>query len=201
MLATCSFFSPAKMVSLSLNTILLTITDILYYTIDILKVKKEEKSKAQPGTIRKAIEEEILIKDAKNYNRIKKVAEKRVVKKARVLQDQLYAVKLLPRVIKAFRKENSVYITKIGWLSRKDIRKAYGSIVVYIIKSKSAYIKTFKPRYKAFFYIKPQVCAKCAQIRHYYSKCRAVIPKYVPYKGPYESFSKSYQILYPTCYK
>ncbi len=61
-------------------------TDTLYCTIDTLRVGEEERCKAQPGAIRKAIEEEIrtvegqanwrcaaVIRDARNTDRIKVV--------------------------------------------------------------------------------------------------------------------------------
>ena len=35
-------------------------------------------------------------------------------------------------------KENNVYIAQIGWLSRKDIGKVYGLMVVYVTKSSKA---------------------------------------------------------------
>jgi hypothetical protein len=59
-------------------------TDTLYCTIDTSRVGEEERSKAQPGAVRKAIEEEIrtmegqanwrcaaVIRDARNMERIK----------------------------------------------------------------------------------------------------------------------------------
>lgn len=251
----------------SMGTTPSTMTDTLYCTIDTSRVGEEERSKVQPGTIRKAIEEEIrttegqehwrcvaVMKDAKNHDRIrvtcrdeaelqkvKKAAEKRAVKGARVLRDQLYPVKvdnanrtaildqggkLLPGTMEALGKENGVHIAKIGWLSRKDIGKAYGSMVVYVTKGseaerllqgqyfhvagESAYTRAFEPRFgplqcykcqevghKAFTCTKPQVCAKCAQIGHHHSECRAAIPKCVPCGGPHESFSKNCRVLYP----
>ena len=251
----------------SMGTTPSTMTDTLYCTIDTSRVGEEERSKVQPGTIRKAIEEEIrttegqehwrcvaVMKDAKNHDRIrvtcrdeaelqkvKKAAEKRAVKGARVLRDQLYPVKvdnanrtaildqggkLLPGTMEALGKENRVHIAKIGWLSRKDIGKAYGSMVVYVTKGseaerllqgqyfhvagESAYTRAFEPRFgplqcykcqevghKAFSCTKPQVCAKCAQIGHHHSECRAAIPKCVPCGGPHESFSKNCRVLYP----
>jgi len=87
------------------------ITNTLYCTIDMSGVREEEKSKAQPGVVRKAIEEEIrtvdghanwccaaVIRDAKNMEhikiacrdeaelqRVKKAAQKTVMAGARVL--------------------------------------------------------------------------------------------------------------------
>ena len=42
--------------------------------------------------------------------------------------------KVLPGVADVLGKENDVHIAKIGWLSRKDSGKAYGSMVVYVTK-------------------------------------------------------------------
>jgi hypothetical protein len=216
----------------SVGTTPSTMTDTLYCTIDTSRVGEEERSKVQPGTIRKAIEEEIrslegqenwrcaaVIRDARNTERIriacrdeaelqqvKKAAQKTAAAGARVLRDQLYPVKVdnakrtavidqegkvLPGAAEALGKENDVHIAKIGWLSRKDTGKAYGSMVVYVTKGseaarllqdqyfhvagESAYARVFEPRYgpqkcyrcqevghKAYSCTKPQVCAKCA---------------------------------------
>ncbi|PVH71407.1 hypothetical protein DL98DRAFT_435262, partial [Cadophora sp. DSE1049] len=43
--------------------------------------------------------------------------------------------KVLPGVTNVLGKENDVYITKIGWLNRKNTGKAYEFIIVYVIKS------------------------------------------------------------------
>jgi hypothetical protein len=95
-------------------------TDTLYCTIDTLRVRQEDKSKAHPGAIRKAIEEEIrtmegqekwrcaaVIRDAKNTERIriacrdetelqrvKGAAQRTAVEGAQILRDQLYPVKV-----------------------------------------------------------------------------------------------------------
>jgi len=103
-----------------MNTTPSTMTDTLYCTVDTSRVGEEDRSRAQPGTIRKAIEEEIrtteghanwrcaaVIKDARNTERIrvacrdeaelqkvKEAAQKTVVAGIRVLRDQLYPVKV-----------------------------------------------------------------------------------------------------------
>jgi hypothetical protein len=90
-------------------------TDTLYYTIDTSRVGEEDKNKAQPGPIRKAIEEEIrttegqdkwhctaVIRDGRNAERIKiacrdeaelqrvkEAVQKTAVEGARVLCDNL----------------------------------------------------------------------------------------------------------------
>lgn len=105
---------------LSMGTTPPKMTDTLYCTIDTSRVGEKERNKAQPGVVRKAIEEEIrttkgqenwrcvvVIKDARNLDRIrviyrdeaelqrvKEVAEKTAVTGVRVLRDQLYPVKV-----------------------------------------------------------------------------------------------------------
>lgn len=245
----------------SMGTTPSTISDTLYCTIDTSRVGEEERSKAQPGAVRKAIEEEIrtvegqanwrcaaVIRDARNMERIKitcrdeaelqrvKVAaQKTAAEGVRVLRDQLYPVKVdnvnrtaildqdgkvLPGAAEVLGKENDVHIAKIGWLSKKDTGKAYGSMVVYVTKGneakrllqdqyfhvagESAYTRIFESRYgpqscyrcqelghKAYSCTKPQVCAKCAQEGHHHSDCQAVIPKCSRCGGPHESFSKN----------
>jgi hypothetical protein len=78
---------------------------------------------------------------------------------------------VLPRAAEVLGKENEVQIAKIGWLSRKDTGKAYGSMVVYVtkgseaarllqdqyfnVRGESAYTRVFEPRYS------PQRCYRC----------------------------------------
>jgi hypothetical protein len=69
----------------------------------------------------------------------------------------------LPGVAESLGIENDVSIAKTAWLSRKDIGKAYGSMLVYVTKGsdatrllqgqyfhnagESAYTRVFEPRY------------------------------------------------------
>jgi ribosomal protein S9 len=95
-------------------------TDTLYCTVDTSRVEEEDKSKAQPGEIRQAIEQELrksedrktwrcvaVTKDPRNTARtritcrneaelqlVKEAAEKSAVAGARILRDQLYPVKI-----------------------------------------------------------------------------------------------------------
>lgn len=95
-------------------------TDTLYCTIDTSRVVEDDKDKAQPGRIRKAVEEEIrtmegqdkwrcaaVIRDGRNTERIKiacrdeaelqwvkEAVQKTAAEGARVLRDQLYPVKV-----------------------------------------------------------------------------------------------------------
>ncbi|KAJ0127572.1 RNA-directed DNA polymerase from mobile element jockey [Fusarium oxysporum f. sp. albedinis] len=84
---------------------------------------------------------------------IREVAEKTAVKGARALRDQLYPVKVdganrtavlnlsgnvLPGAAEALGKENDMTIPKMHWLSGKENRKTYGSMVVYVTKASDA---------------------------------------------------------------
>jgi hypothetical protein len=97
-----------------------TRTDTLYCTVDTSRIPEENKSKAQPGTIREGIEKEMrttegranwrcaaVIRDARNSDRIriacrdeaelqqvKEAVEKVAVTGTRVLRDQLYPIKV-----------------------------------------------------------------------------------------------------------
>ena len=104
----------------SMGTTPSRMTDTLYCTIDMSRVREEDKNKAQPGAIRRAVEEEIrtmegqdkwrcaaVIRDGRNTERIKiacrdeaelqrvkEAAQKMAAEGARVLRDQLYPVKV-----------------------------------------------------------------------------------------------------------
>jgi hypothetical protein len=154
-------------------------TDTLFCTIDTSRVIQEDRGKVQVGEVRQAIEEKVrardgreswrcaaVVKDARNPDRIKvicrdeeemqlvkDVAEKTVVKGARVLRDQLYPVKVdganrtavldssgnvLPGAEEALGRENEVTIAKMHWLSDKENGKMYGSMVIYVTKASDA---------------------------------------------------------------
>jgi hypothetical protein len=173
---------------------------------------------------------------------VKSAAEKTKIPGARVLRDQLYPVKvdnanrtavlqddgqLRPGVVEMLEKENEVKIAKVSWLSRKELGKAYGSMVVYVTKGsdavrllqgqyfhvagESAYTRVFEPRrgpiqcfrclelgHKAYSCPNAQVCGRCAQPGHRYGECHAAVPKCVPCGGPHESSSRHCRVLYPT---
>jgi hypothetical protein len=104
-----------------------------------------------------------VIKDPKNPERIRVACRneeglirvKEAVKKTsqpgtRILRDQIYPVKvdntnriaildaagdLQPGVVEILEKENDIKISKLVWLSKKDLGKAYSLIVVYVSKS------------------------------------------------------------------
>ncbi|RFN41629.1 reverse transcriptase [Fusarium flagelliforme] len=164
----------------SMRTTPSSFTDTLFCTIDTSWVSEEDKSKAKVGEVRQAIEEKVrareggrqswrcaaVMKDVRNADRIKvvcrdeaemqlvrEVAEKTVVKGARVPRDQLYPVKVdganrtavldssgevLPGAAEALGKENEVTIAKMHWLSDKENGKMYGSMVIYVTKASDA---------------------------------------------------------------
>lgn len=154
-------------------------TDTLYCTIDTSRVEEGNKRKAQPGVIREGVETMVrshadkgqwrciaVTKDPRNSDRIrvtcrteeelhlvKETAKKVVVSGARVLNDQLYPIKIdnvnrfavlnqdgtvRDGAAETFGQENNVQIAKISWLSNKETAKAYGSMVVYVTKGSDA---------------------------------------------------------------
>ncbi|KAL5395482.1 hypothetical protein PMIN03_013091 [Paraphaeosphaeria minitans] len=183
----------------------------------------------------------IKCRDETELHKVKEAAQKTAVRGVRVLRDQLYPVKvnnanrtaildekgdLRPEVMRTLGEENEVQIAKIDWLSRKDNRKAYGSMVIHVtrrsdaarllreeyfhVAGESAYTRPFQPRtgpvqcykcqrigHKAFSCDKPQICAKCAATGNHHSECEATILKCVPCGGPHESFSRNCRVLYP----
>lgn len=163
----------------SMRTTPSSLTDALFCTIDTSRVIQEDRGKVQVGEVRQSIEEKVrardgreswrcaaVVKDARHPDRIKvicrdeeemqlvkDVAEKTVVKGARVPRDQLYPVKVdganrtavldssgnvLPGAEEALGRENEVMIAKMHWLSDKENGKTYGSMVIYVTKAGDA---------------------------------------------------------------
>jgi hypothetical protein len=162
-----------------------------------------------------------------------------------VLRDELYPIKvdhvnhtavldemgdIRTGVAMAFGQENDTQIAKIAWLSKRDIPKAYGSMVVYLTKGsdarrllsegffyaggESGYTGVFERRprpeqcyncqqvgHKAFQCSKTQVCGKCAREGHHYSACNEATFKCVLCGGPHESFSRNCKKLYPVSHE
>jgi hypothetical protein len=171
---------PANIHSISsMGTTPSTITDTLYCTVDTSRVASEDAGKISAGAIRTNVEKEMrditerinwrcraVTLDRKNPNRIriacrdeaehkvvKQVIELNLVEGARILQDDLYPIRVdsVNRVavldetgnvrtgaIDAFGQENDTQIAKIAWLSNREVAKAYGSMVVYLNKASDA---------------------------------------------------------------
>jgi len=183
----------------------------------------------------------VTCRDESELARVKEAAEKTKAVGSRVLRDQWYPVKvdnacrtavldehgeLRTGVVEMLQKENEVKIAKVAWLSRKDLPKAYGSMVVYVTKradaarllesqyfnvdGESAFTRVFEPRrgpmqcfrclglgHKAFSCTKAQVCSRCAQPGHRHSDCQAENPRCAICDGPHESSSRQCRTLYP----
>jgi hypothetical protein len=183
----------------------------------------------------------VTCRDESELARVKEVVEKTKAVGSRVLRDQWYPVKvdnacrtavldehgeLRTGAVEMLEKENEVRIAKISWLSRKDVQKAYGSMVVYVTKradaarllegqyfivdGESAFTRVFEPRrgpmqcfrclslgHKAVSCTKEQVCSRCAQPGHRHNDCQAEQPKCAICDRPHESPSRQCRILYP----
>jgi len=192
--------------------------------------------------------------DPKNTNRIKiacrnevehqlvkRAAETKIGAGARVLRDEIYPIKvdnvkrtavldekdeIRAGAAEAFSEENETTVAKVSWLSKKDVPKAYGSMVVYLTKgndarrlikegffyargeSGTASVFERRPRpeqcyncqeigHKAFQCKNVQKCARCAKDGHHHGNCNEVVLRCVPCGGPHESFSRNCRKLYP----
>jgi hypothetical protein len=184
----------------------------------------------------------VVCRDEAEHQRIKQAVEKaKLAAGVRVLRDELYPVKVdnVKRTAvleetgeirlgaaEAFGQENETTVAKIAWLSRKDVAKAYGSMVVYLTKGadarrilsegffhaggESGYTSAFERRpqpeqccncqeigYKAFECPGRQRCARCAKEGHSHDSCAEEVTKCVPCGGPHESYSRNCPKLYP----
>ncbi|PIA82984.1 hypothetical protein CB0940_12204 [Cercospora beticola] len=213
---------PSNIQSLSTNTTASARSDTLYCTIDTSRVEEEEKRAADPAVFRKAIENEMrradgqegwrcvaVTKDPRNTARIrvicrnepelarvKEAAQKATTPGVRVLQDQLYPIKvdnanrtailndtgdLRADAVERLERENEVTIAKIVWLSRKNSGKAYGSMAVYLSKGSDA-VRLLQEQYfhvageSAYTRVYerrqgPVQCYKCQEIGHKTYSC------------------------------
>jgi hypothetical protein len=185
----------------------------------------------------------IACRDEAEHKEVKRVMEANLVTGMRILRDDLYPIRVdgvnrtavldevgnvRTGVAEAFGMENETQVAKIVWLSRRDVAKAYGSMLVYLNKGadarrllqegffhaggESGYTKPFERRerptqcyncqeitsHKAYQCTKPQVCGRCAKEGHRHTECTETLLKCVPCGGPHESFSKHCRKLYPS---
>jgi hypothetical protein len=184
----------------------------------------------------------IACRDEAEHQLVKRVAETKIGAGARVLRDELYPIKvdnvkrtavldendgIRVGAMEAFSKENEATVAKISWLSKKDVPKAYGSMVVYLTKGtdarrllaegffhaggESGTTSAFEHRprpeqcykcqeigHKAFQCRNAQKCARCAKEGHHHDSCNETIPRCIPCGGPHESFSRNCRKLYPS---
>jgi regulator of replication initiation timing len=184
----------------------------------------------------------IACRDEDEQQMVKRAAETKVAVGVRVLRDELYPVKvdnvnrlailnengeIRAGAAETLGQENETTVAKIGWLSKRSIAKAYGSMVVYLTKGsdasrflregffhvagESGYARMFERRprpeqcflcqelgHKAFQCKNAQKCARCAGGGHRHSECTETILKCIPCGGPHESFSRNCPKLYPS---
>ncbi|KAK1506604.1 hypothetical protein CABS01_16887 [Colletotrichum abscissum] len=173
-------------------------SDPLFCTIDTSRVD-EMSDKPNAGRIRAAVEKElramdgqsswrcraitvdprnadrirIICRDDAEHRLVKQIAEKSFGPGTRVLQDELYPVKI---------DNVKRWTRRISWLSKKDMPKAYGSMVVFVTKASDAR----RLISEGFFHVggesgttmaferrpRPQQCYNCQQItRHKAYQC------------------------------
>ncbi|EXL64207.1 hypothetical protein FOPG_19523 [Fusarium oxysporum f. sp. conglutinans race 2 54008] len=80
---------------------------------------------------------------------VKRIAETRLAPGAHILRDDLYPIRVdnvsrmavldkrnevRAAITEMLGQENDTEVAKIAWLSKRDIPKAYGSMVVYLKK-------------------------------------------------------------------
>lgn len=202
---------------------------------------KEWRCKAVTTDPKKPQRIKIVCRDESEHQLVKRAAEKIVSAGARVLRDELYPIKvdsvnrtavldengnIRQGAAEALGQENETTVAKISWLSKKDVPKAYGSMVVYLTKAadarrlladgffhaggESGYTRVFERRegpiqcykcqqvgHKSFQCKNGQVCGRCAKPGHAHKGCTEAVLKCVPCGGPHESFSRNCQKLYP----
>ena len=209
----------------------------------IRATKNQENWRCRAVTVDPKRENRIKIacRDEEEHQLVKRVAEANVTHGARVLRDDLYPIKvdnvrrtavldenneIRVGAAEGLGQENGATVTKIAWLSNKEVPKAYGSMAVYLTKAadarrllaegffhaggESGYTGVFeyRPRpnqcyrcqaigHKSFQCSKPQVCGRCAKEGHRHSGCNEPMLKCVLCEGPHESFSKNCKKLYP----
>ena len=204
---------------------------------------KHENWRCRAVTVDHATQSRIRIacRDEDEHQLVKRAAEK-IGAGSRVLRDELYPVKVdnvkrtavlderdevRAGVAEAFSEENGTTVAKIAWLSKREVPKAYGSMVVYVTKKSDARMLVaegffhaggesgttsafeHRPRpgqcyncqelgHKAYQCKKAQRCGRCAKDGHHHKSCSEVVMKCVLCGGPHESFSRNCRMLYPS---
>ncbi|GKU22897.1 unnamed protein product [Fusarium langsethiae] len=95
----------------------------------------------------------VTCRDESEHEIVKRVAETKLAPGARILRDDLYPIRVdnVSRIAvldernevraeatQTLGRENDTEVAKIAWLSRRDVPKAYGSMVVYLKKRSEA---------------------------------------------------------------
>ena len=215
--------------------------------IDIPKLREKIEKKVQKGEKKifrcRAITRDhktpyrvrILCRSENELDTVKKAATAVAIDGARVLRDQLYPVKvnnvrtdaiLQPSgemkedVVAALNGGNKTQVAKVSWLSARQARKAYGSMVVFFTRGseserflregfinvgeESAYVRVFEPNcgpprcyncqgtgHKAFSCKESRRCGNCAQVGHSHSECIVSEPKCALCSGPHSMTSRA----------
>ena len=205
-------------------------------------MENQENWRCRAVTVDHATQSRIRIacRDEDEHQLVKRAAEK-IGAGSRVLRDELYPVKIdnvkrtavldekdeiRAGAAEAFGEENGTTVAKIAWLSKRDVPKAYGSMVVYVTKKsdarrliaegffhaggESGTTSAFEQRprpgqcyncqelgHKAYQCRKAQRCGRCAKDGHHHKSCSEVVLKCVLCGGPHESFSRNCRMLYP----
>ncbi|KAM4062510.1 reverse transcriptase [Hirsutella rhossiliensis] len=189
--------SPQQSIALSLppgNTAEPTANEF-FCMIDTSRVEEQDRGRAQIGSIRQAIENEVrtkegqvnwkcaaVVRNSRNtkqvkvicrdeieLQRIKEAAQKTAVTGARVMRDQLYPV-------------------KVDNVNRTAILDGEGNIL------QGAAEALQDMGHKASRCSKPQVCGRCAGAGHHHRECHAMDPRCVLCGGPHESFSRNCRV-------
>jgi hypothetical protein len=181
----------------------------------------------------------IACRNETEHQLVKRAAEK-IGRGARVLRDELYPIKvdnvkrtavldefndIRVGAAEALSEENGTTVAKIAWLSKKDIPKAYGSMLIYVTKGSDARrlitegffhaggesgttsVFEHRPRieqcyncqeigHKAYQCKNAQKCARCAKEGHRHGECNEAVLRCIPCGGPHESFSRNCRKLY-----
>jgi DNA polymerase III alpha subunit (gram-positive type) len=185
----------------------------------------------------------ISCRDESEHEAVKRIAETKLARGTRVLRDDLYPIKvdnvsrtavlnemneIRIEAAETLGRENDTEVAKVAWLSKRDVPKAYGSMVVYLKKrsearrligegffvagGESGTTRVFERRerpkqcyncqqitnHKAYQCDRSQVCGRCAREGHHHSRCTETISRCIPCGGPHESYSRNCQKLYPS---
>ncbi|KAF6527839.1 hypothetical protein HZS61_008141 [Fusarium oxysporum f. sp. conglutinans] len=95
----------------------------------------------------------ITCRDESEHEIVKRVAETKLAPGARILRDDLYPIRVdnvsriavlnernevRTEIPEMLGRENDTKVAKVAWLSKRDVPKAYGSMVVYLKKRSEA---------------------------------------------------------------
>ena len=213
---------------------------------DAVAVREKIEKEVQKGE-NKDFQCKAVIKDARTKQRlrilcrseaelesVKQAATATAVEGARILRGQLYPVKvnnmrtgailqpnweIKEKAVVALNDSNNIKVAKLPWLSSRQFRKAYESMVLFFTKrseaerflrdgfftvgGESAYVRVFEPSagpsrcydcqgvgHKAYSCKEAQRCGRCAQVGHSWTTYQAEDPKCATCTGPHTVTSR-----------